>query len=286
MKKIIILILCLITSLCITGCKDSEKEEDNYFTLNDVILRKEREAIYEWITMSAIIVYDISKDDYSDLFECKQNGESKIIAGYVDQKTLKKIKDIPVTHPSPNYYIYFISGIDENLTKYQYAVEMGVIDEEISPIKFKYVSEDDITLKEGSKKLVVVLEEYSINAQNIKTNECCEFKIYHKLYGDVSSGIFSAIEKESIEVNYKHFLLSEFDEEIKNNKIYRDVEHSALNVYDNRYIKEFSDHILSYTFGEEYFEIIKETIISEEKNLVPDVEYMYDYKQFLEILKR
>jgi hypothetical protein len=63
------------------------------------------------------------------------------------------------------------------------------------------------------------------------------------------------------------------------------VEHSTLNVYDNRYIKERSNSILCHTFGEEYFEIIKETIISEEKNLVPDVEYMFDYKQFLEILK-
>jgi hypothetical protein len=74
MKKFIILILCLITSLCITGCKESEKEEDNYFTLNDVILRKERfsSCADAAVPMSAINVYHISINDYFDLFECNK----------------------------------------------------------------------------------------------------------------------------------------------------------------------------------------------------------------------
>lgn len=77
MKKIIILILCLITSLCITGCKDSEKEK----------LQREYEEYVKQFDLSdekiPLKVYEI--DDISELTD-------KIIIITKLTKTYPKLK--------------------------------------------------------------------------------------------------------------------------------------------------------------------------------------------------
>jgi hypothetical protein len=178
---------------------------------------------------------------------------------------------------------YYVSGIDNYLKKYQDAVISGKINENENPIECKYVSIEQLLLIDGNRRLIFVLEEKSINAENIKTNENIEFKLYTNVEGYILSGIFYTKECEPNRNSFTHFLFA--DTSVKKYYTENEIQFQFLNIYDNKYIEEYTNEILDYPNNEDYYQQIKGIIVSEEKKLIEKITFKYDYIEIIKILK-
>lgn len=58
-----------------------------------------------------------------------------------------------------------------------------------------------------------------------------------------------------------------------------------MKIYDNKYIEEYTNEILIRLNREEYYQRIKNIIISEEKELIENTILKYDYIEFIKILR-
>lgn len=97
MKKNWLLFLSLTFIMCMVGCNI---QKDNYFTLDDVLFDVNNTGEIP-CPMSAIDLYYISENNYFSIYECKKNEESKIIAGYLDIKTIEVLDEMSQTLVSP-----------------------------------------------------------------------------------------------------------------------------------------------------------------------------------------
>jgi hypothetical protein len=280
MKTVFLVFMGLMFIICLAGC--DEKEENDYFTLNDVVFDVNNTSEIP-SPMSAIDLYYISKNNYFSIYECKKNKESKIIAGYLDIKTIEVLDEMSQTLVSSLSNDYYVSGIDNYLKKYQDAVISGKINENENPIECKYVSIEQLLLIDGNRRLIFVLEEKSINAENIKTNENIEFKLYTNVEGYILSGIFYTKECEPNRNSFTHFLFA--DTSVKKYYTENEIQFQFLNIYDNKYIEEYTNEILDYPNNEDYYQQIKGIIVSEEKKLIENITFKYDYIEIIKILK-
>lgn len=237
MEKIFLVFISLMFIMCLNGCY---VQKDSFFTLNDILLDVNNINDIA-VPMECIDLYFISKNNYFDIYECKQKEENKIIAGYNDIKILEGLDELSETTISPLDNNYRISGIDNYLKLYQDALMSGNINEKDNPIEYKYVSVDNLPLIDGNKRLILVLEERSINAENIKTNESIEFKIYNSVEGHISFNVFYINACEPKENSFEHFLFTDIN--VKKYYIEDVMQFHSLTIYENKYVKEYTNGI-------------------------------------------
>lgn len=213
MKKLFILLGVILLSITLVSCKEETKYEKQDF-LNEEVLELLDDLILDInyasdlaAPVSAIDLYSNRKNNYFNIYEGRQNKDIKIIAGYIDKKIIDVLDELSIDLVDPLDYNYSISGIDDYLKKYQNAVRSGKIKEYDALIKYKYVTENVLPLVDNDKRLILVLEEKNIKAENIKTNENIDFKIFSNIKGYTSSEKFYIKENEHEKNDFEHFIL-------------------------------------------------------------------------------
>lgn len=292
MKKVFILLGVILLSITLVSCKEENdyKEYEKQDFLNEEALELFDDFILDInyasdlaAPVSAIDLYSNRKNNYFNIYEGRQNKDIKIIAGYIDKKIIDVLDELSIDLVDPLDYNYSISGIDDYLKKYQNAVRSGKINEYDALIKYEYVTENVLPLVDNDKRLILVLEEKNIKAENIKTNENIDFKIFSNIKGYISSEKFYIKEYENEKNDFEHSILF-----VGNQRKYcleNEIEFSFLKIYDNKYIEERTNAILDKQNCEEYYQRIKNIIISEEKELIENTILKYDYIEFIKILR-
>ena len=279
MKKILVFAILLV--LFLVSCEDNSFINDTNGELTKMI--SETVVCPEVDETTLIRLYDI-KNQYSSvgIYECSpKNIEKTYIAGYLSKDTIKYVNEIDAT--SPMGFDWGVEGINGNLSQYlNVAVWEEMIEPAEYPFTFKEFTSNEIPLKINKLELVFVIQKNVFNAKNILTEEEQSIDIYTNVTGEIVDKNYQ-VSKE--ELKFDNFLieLDKFTSCFVTNDLKRIVLIEDYNGVSS--IKESCNYIIFRNDGLEYYNNVKDLIISDNKELKENEYFIYDYQKVIKFLK-
>ena len=106
------------------------------------------------------------------------------------------------------------------------------------------------------------------------------FSFQDKEYRDFNSKLIPNVDKDNI-IGVRSPVLRKYEKKIRNTSISQEF----LSTLPHKYIEEYTNEILDYPNNEDYYQQIKGIIVSEEKKLIENITFKYDYIEIIKILK-
>ena len=285
MKRTIALFIILILSVVLVGCNIDNTVEtfvDGY-NLDDLIVTSNPNKNDIVPKTNLISIYALSHQNFKQ-YSCEINNKEEIlyIAGYLENKSIKYIdeyNDLSLTMPFD--YDYYVHGTNNNLFKYQTLCDKKILNTKDYPIYFKLYNQNEIPCYLKNKELIFVLkiqkfDLIEIGSDNVETINIC-LNVAGE-YNQSNSYVINSNDSDK-ELHDKYIFT---DETIK--KYYFKETFNSLSVpiqqyNDNYCIYESCDAILDDIDSNDYYEKIKECIISPNTELKSGTYLIYDYEK-------
>ena len=289
MKKILISILIIVFGLSISACN---KDND---IVNDELI-KDKTEVLDFIYSRKMDVfsthYDTTPDDLYDIYRANKDVnryyigemkivEKKLIAGYIDKKSEYKVTRMYANlfSKSPSYVNNVINGrstLYEMASRLYFSNVFDLTDFDT----YLYECNNNIPLVREDKIFAFVIEYYRVDfykgnyityVRNIKGEQKDDTYV---LDGNRSSLVVGKYLKRYDCDYYPVRLLSNEDSfiEIEN---YKGVE--AIKFSSSYYVMGPNDYYQDYLDFPNFFELIKDSILSEEKELKDNTTYYVAY---------
>ena len=271
---------------------DSETSDNSFIDILEINAELEKvildgkyytnsEIIYKQSFIDIFYNYANPNSNFS-VFECsKKSTEEIYIAGYLSNNTIDYLKNLNIV--SPLGMSWYISGVDKHLKLYQNAIYNNLIKLEEHPIVFRFIDDTQVSLINENERLVVVLSVQIYTAKELdEYGEIFTFNMYSTKKGKVLDN-FYILENKKDELSPFIMISQGLNCSYYMNQLIDSI--VFIEEYENVYcIYEECNSILAYSNHEEYFEIIKKAVISNDKILESDKTLVYDYEIIKKIL--
>lgn len=271
------LIICLFLCSCDNAYDENEVKNDEL--IDHILCRNGKSGEYGGMLPSHSLKYfydQVSNEKNVSIMEGKTSSDGQIICGYVNEETSKTLEETIVGLLDCTSYP---DGIDKRLKALQTLIyhSVGFANEKIYLYSFK---DGKIPYKYDNKELLFVYESIPFVLNGGKVSH-----IYMPVEGKLENEYYITESNETSNCikNRKFIILSNTVKDY----IYIGQFYSRAIELEDYFGKEslWEEGSMFYSSenGDEYFDLVKESILSEEKELKQNQRYHYDYLQIKQL---